>query len=293
MLMGYTRDPTLLRCVQHSCFFMYRKLTRKLRDVSLATPMLLRWLLRKHKYESVYFYTFHKCASTLFSSYLLRNIDGLRHIDYANQMYHRDHVRVVFKKMGYVIGPIRISAPSDLDVYKYLIAPACRPEFVRDKIAIFLVRDPRDILVSSYFSFGFTHGSSPVEKVRRNQEADRDTIQMQTLDQYVSGEAEQLAKLFELAYGLAKTCERSIVLKYEDMVTNFDIFSADLCRYLTIGPSVLQHVFEESRPRLAEDMSAHRRFGRPGAFESKLSHDTMVNVSAKLEKALELFKYRK
>ncbi len=39
-----------------------------------------------NSYESVYFYTFHKCASSLFSNYVLRNIKGLVHVDYAVQI---------------------------------------------------------------------------------------------------------------------------------------------------------------------------------------------------------------
>ena len=42
---------------------------------------------RSDSRESVYFYTFHKCASTLFSKDFLPNTEGLHHLDYARLIY--------------------------------------------------------------------------------------------------------------------------------------------------------------------------------------------------------------
>ena len=88
-------------------------------------PRYISPRVRKDSYESVYFYTFAKCASTLFSSYVLKNIEGLRHVDYANQIYHgRDLKRVVFEEKGFIYGPIRIFYRPAAPVYKKLVKPA-------------------------------------------------------------------------------------------------------------------------------------------------------------------------
>ena len=78
-----------------------------------------KWLLNKDKYESVFFYTFHKCASSLFSGYVLRNIEGLRNIDYASRLYQgREPKSIKFEKYGYIYGPIRLSANPSSIVYQ-------------------------------------------------------------------------------------------------------------------------------------------------------------------------------
>jgi hypothetical protein len=37
--------------------------------------------------ESVFFYTFHKCASSLFARFVLPNVRGLRHENYAARIF--------------------------------------------------------------------------------------------------------------------------------------------------------------------------------------------------------------
>src|SRR5438132_10534005 len=115
--------------------------------------------------ESVYFYTLHKCASGLFSDYVLKNVRRLRLIDYEDRFYKGEPVCVTFKEKGFIYGPIRVSNGPQSTIYSKLVEPASRTDFVRDKIAIFLIRDPRDILVSSYYSFGYTHEFSTVKEI--------------------------------------------------------------------------------------------------------------------------------
>lgn len=124
---------------------------------ALAFPAYIkRYYFNRDLPETVYFYTFHKCASTLFNSYILKNIKGLQHVDYASQIYGGKKInkKLNFRDKGFVYGPIRLSADPMSSVYRMLVAPTSGHEFIRDKIAIFVVRDPRDILVSAYYSFG-------------------------------------------------------------------------------------------------------------------------------------------
>jgi len=58
----------------------------------------------------VYFYTPHKCASGLFSDYLLKNVKGLRLVDYSDHFYNGVPVDdPTFEERGFVYGPIRLS----------------------------------------------------------------------------------------------------------------------------------------------------------------------------------------
>jgi len=109
-----------------------------------------------------------------------------------------------------------------------LIAPVTENEFIRGKTAIFFIRDPRDILVSSFYSFGFTHCLSPVKEIRERQEADRKNIQTLSLDEYVIKNMDNSLKNFETIDRLSTSCEHCIILKYEDMIENFDHFSSQI-----------------------------------------------------------------
>src|SRR5947209_5962028 len=132
--------------------------------------------------ESVYVYTLHKCASGLFSDYLLKNVRRLRLIDYADQLYNAAPLEAVtFEERGFVYGPIRLSTGPPSLMYSQLIEPVSKTEFVRDKRAMFVIRDPRDILVSAYYSFGYSHGFSEVKEIREQQQRLRELIRGKTI----------------------------------------------------------------------------------------------------------------
>lgn len=244
--------------------------------------------------ESVYFYTFHKCASTLFSGYVLKNIDGLHNIDYASQIFsgkRNAQKKLTFKKRGFIYGPIRISADETGPVGRMLVKPTINHSFIRDKIAIFLVRDPRDILVSSYYSFGFTHALSMVDEIRDMQEAKRRMIREQTIDEYVLQEVENQIKFFNILYNLSIACDRSVILRYEDMIDSFNSFAEQLLRYVSLRYDVIQSIYKKSRPQKTEDITSHRRSGQVQGFRHKLEEHTIEALNEKLADTLTLFGY--
>lgn len=244
------------------------------------------------KRNSVYFYTFHKCASTLFSSYVLKNIEGLNHIDYASQIYNgKQFDSLIFENEGFVYGPIRLSANPESPVYKKLVQPVSNSDFIQDKIAIFLVRDPRDILVSAYYSFGYTHGLSSVPEIQEEQEKTKSEIQSQTIDEYAMKSAHRILSHFETVDKLSKACNRSVILKYEDMVDNWDFFAKNLTKYIDINQTVIAQIYEKSRPMEKEDITSHRRSGKTGDFRSKLKAETIISLNTTFKAILERFQY--
>jgi hypothetical protein len=252
----------------------------------------VKWRVQKNAHESVYFYTFHKCASSLFSGYVLRNIVGLRHVDYAKQFYSKGQVvNLVFEETGFIYGPIRLSAEPSLPVYTEFVEPLSQPDFIQDKIAIFLLRDPRDIIVSAYYSFGFTHGRSRVDVVRQKQDEMANDIQSKTLQEYARTTATPIRANFETAGNLLDACQRTVLLKYEDMIESWDHFATDLTRYLQIKPTVLAQIYERTRPRATEDLSSHRRSGKVSGFRDKLDSETIQFLNDTLKDVLMRFDY--
>jgi hypothetical protein len=254
----------------------------------------ITWRFIKNSHESVYFYTFHKCASTLFGNYVLKNIHGLKNVDYASLLYNGKQTGdVIFKKNGYIYGPIRLSTEPNPDYpgYKWLVKPASEDDFIRGKIAIFLIRDPRDILVSGYYSFASTHGYSPVENIRKMQKESRNEIQSMTIDEYSLDFAHTVLGHYKLVERLSKTSGRSVILKYEDMIQNWDKFVRDLTKYITIKPDVLNEIFHRSRPREKEKKQSHRRSGMPGGYRTKLETVTLQSLNELFGPVLEIFGY--
>lgn len=271
----------------------YTKALQRIKRPFASFADCVKWSFGTSSHESAYFYTLHKCASTLFSGYVLRNVRGLRHIDYARQIYHGKNVtKVMFKETGHVYGPIRLSVERVSPVYKMLVKPASDSKFVTDKIAIFLVRDPRDILVSAYYSFGYTHGLSEVREIRERQSVNRKEIQTKTVDEYVLDAADTIVQDFDIVDSLSSACKRSTVLKYETMVDDYENFIEQFTKYIDINRKAVQHMFERSRPKRRVDTSSHRRSGKPENFRTALRKDTISALNEKLANTLERFQYQ-
>ena len=242
--------------------------------------------------ESVYFYTLHKCASSLFGDYVLKHVRGLRLMDYADRFYNGDPDEcVTFEDKGFIYGPIRLSTGPTFPIYNRLIEPASRPDFIRDKIAIFLIRDPRDIVVSSYYSFGYTHEFSSVREIEQQQRELRENIRRTTIDAYAVDCARFFVRPFQTIDILAQACTRGIILKYEDMIYDWEKFSAGLTKYLDISRKVLRQIYQRSRPRQNEEQASHRRCGKPGGYVDKLPRSTIEVLNITFAPILTRFDY--
>jgi hypothetical protein len=242
--------------------------------------------------ESVYFYTLHKCASGLFSDYVLKNARGLRLIDYADQFYNgvpSDHL--AFEERGFVYGPLRLSTGPPSAMYSKVIEPVSKTEFVRYKRAIFVIRDPRDILVSAYYSFGYSHGLSAVKEIQEQQQRVRDFIRSRSIDDYVLEFAPPMLIYFQTVDRLAQACERGTVLKYEDMINNWKKFSCGLIKYFDLDRRTLRRAYKLSRPKEKEDQGSHRRSGKTGGYKEKLLPPTVDALNQLFAPVLARFGY--
>lgn len=234
--------------------------------------------------EPVYFFTFHKCASSLFSNYILKNINGLHNYDIASDIYNgriSDSESIDLSLKGTIYGPIRLSARKDSDVYSKLVIPTCEKSFIRDKTAIFFIRDPRDILVSSYYSFGFSHKFSKVEKIRKEQEARRKNISSKTIDEYVLSMVDEQIDNFNDLLAVKDHCPKSVILRYEDMINDFETFKSQLCTYLSIDDEVMDKIYKKSRPKEKESIDKHKRSGKVHGYKDKLKQETIEIIDTK------------
>jgi hypothetical protein len=64
------------------------------------------------------------------------------------------------------------------------VVPAIENCIRRKGKPLFMIRDPRDKLISQYYSFGFTHGISSEPSIQTSQRAIRKKITTMSLDEY-------------------------------------------------------------------------------------------------------------
>ncbi|MCF8263073.1 MAG: sulfotransferase domain-containing protein [Melioribacteraceae bacterium] len=230
----------------------------------------------------------------MFANFVLKNIGGLKHVDYASEIYSGKTVeQISFKKYGKIYGPIRLSVEPNTPVFNRLVTPTTKSDFIKNKTAIFFIRDPRDLLVSAYYSFGFTHGFSPVEKIRKVEKRTREFIQANSIDDYALFSADKLINDFSKINELQKFASKSVVIKYEDMIDNWDVFSEGLKKYLNISDSVINQIYQNTRPKVKEDTSSHHRSGKAGGYKNKLTAETIELLNVKFNNIFDAFGYNR
>jgi hypothetical protein len=228
------------------------------------------------KKKSIYFITFHKAASSLFGHEVLSGFKGLDHYNPEERIYDcSDYVPddLEFKKFGFVYGPIRMSAgaQNQLKIFDIVEKNASLSR------AIFLTRDPRDILVSSYYSFIHSHDISHNPDVASSQKEFTKRISMLTIDEYATGEgAEAFLYAFEKMFRFHSLFKNKLVLRYEDLVDRPKIFIKALNDFEQLKPAVIENLYNNSRPLNTVDIKSHKRSGRSGQYKYEL-HPQSIN----------------
>lgn len=200
----------------------------------------------------------------------------------AEEMKKYQHI---FKKIGYLYSVFggMIEGIPELDAYKILLG----------------VRDPRDMLVSSYYSQAISHpvpdknGSKYDDFMKRRERARESSI-----DQYVLEESIKMNSIFEKYYNLLlKPYKNVYVTKYEDMVYDFNDWLNGLLNYcdLQVSEELRKKIIndnEKMKPA-KEDIKKHLRKGMPGDYKEKLQQATIQQLNETFSKTLELHGYSK
>lgn len=259
----------------------YQKLYAKLADADANS----------NKPRSAIFYTTHKCASTFIErlfELILKNSD-YTFIDYA-QVIARAGDKL---DVGTPYEAFLERAYSDLySLQGKIYGPQRKPlDFPgRNKFKhIFFLRDPRDVLVSSYFSFGFTH-PQPLNTTDREKFVNkRKNIQEREIDDYALDEAKTwIIPLYEQYKYLRDTSETNIYLKYNLFVENTPEFIQNIIDFLTIDPTPknLNLLIKEANPVQNVEVMKHKRSGKTDQYLEKLHPNTVEKLNHILAKTL-------
>ncbi|MGB1930122.1 MAG: hypothetical protein ACPHO8_12500 [Mariniblastus sp.] len=159
---------------------------------------------------------------------------------------------------------------------------------------IFHVRDPRDILISEYFSFGWIHPTqdSDLDQVRKS-------LQKMSIDDYVLHHCTQ--REIPLERKFSSIVERTLdpnfetVVTYETMVTNFSKWLSRVVPVFGIRHSKLAIMQLAWRYRkefhTKKETMTHKRCITPGDHRRKLKSSTIDRLNLRFESILTKFGY--
>lgn len=163
-------------------------------------------------------------------------------------------------------------------------------------IQLFHLRDPRDILVSEYFSLGWIH---PDKNWSDEDKARRQAIQKMTIDDYVLNQHEispyPMLDRFAPLMRIDTSSPNVIISRYETMVTQFYRWAAS-----TITPFGLpwnlvwagRYAWKYRKEfKSTSDKMSHKRNITPGDHRIKLKPQTIEQLNVRFEPVLTRFGY--
>lgn len=238
--------------------------------------------------KSVAFFTVHKAGSE-FASSVMRAIaknSGFECIHYAAYVFSGGKLPLRYDQLGnwsknlypqngYFFGPFR----------KYHGGIP----WLNDNPLIFHIRDPRDVLVSLYYSLKSSHYIPYANKKAALYMLQRrmTTAQM-NIDEFVLNEAQRIKSEYLDYFNGFSSHNDICISKYEDMIENFEDWFLTACRGIGVNESdKLIKLCQKMRPgSVVESEKKHKRQVTPGDHRRKLSKNTICELDSILKEVL-------
>lgn len=244
----------------------------------------------KNKTRGVFVYALHKSAS-MFLVRFFRDVSERSGFAYYSRNNGNEKDLLEDISTSFCYGPTRTF---ELDRRNF--------KHIEQQFHLFQVRDPRDVLVSQYFSFGWIHSDRAWSKAHIRE---RDYIQSVDIDRYVLSRAKKtdkakrlaLKKRYEPILKHANHDEVNIAfLKYEDMVTDFRAWLPAAIKAFAFPDEgkIIDELFESYYRDFIppkEDQQQHKRKITPGDHVDKLKPETIGELNSIFNEELELFGY--
>jgi len=180
--------------------------------------------------------------------------------------------------------------------FRLLPKPPCRLELDIGGKTILMVRDPRDILVSMYFSMKVSHAVPKSGNSREKLLKIRENAEALSIDDFVRAGCRRLRRKFRRYQKVLVDSEtlETRVFRYEDVIFEKTQWVADIAEFLELD------VPEEEMSKIAtkhdlrpqrEDPTSHIRRVAPGDYREKLTKDTIEFLNSELADAVRPFGY--
>ena len=142
------------------------------------------------------------------------------------------------------------------------------------------LRDPRDVLVSLYFSEAYSH--NVFKGVFDLSQSDRAEIISRGIGQYVLEHADTFNRKYTEYQQLLSEPD-AIFVKYEDLVLNFPFWLQQVAKGFAIdNPNFIQRMIKKYKGEFEvkkENKHAHKRKIVPGDYKEKLTPETISKLN--------------
>ena len=233
--------------------------------------------------KQIIFYTTHK-AGSMFVFRLLRKLSNMKKIDFYSPNLAHDSPNNILNES------CKIDASKQLCICPLRIYSEF-PKVLNADIMLQL-RDPRDVLVSLFYSLAYSHPLES-ETVRGTTEKRRNETLEKGINQFVIERSSALRDTYE-TYIKELLPRKVILLKYEDMVTNFEEWISPIAKEfgLTIEEKdeINNHYKQEFIPK-KEDKYAHKRKMLPEDYKDKLKPETIEELNITFKDVLQKLNY--
>jgi hypothetical protein len=247
--------------------------------------------------DSIIFFTTHKAASN-FTNHVLKEIEQSSEFvlyDYGAligslseklsitnkfEEYLNENSNTLFHLHGEIYGPQRM--PLNF-------------EGINDYKKIFFLRDPRDVLVSAYYSFGFNHVEPDSSTLLDTFLEERKKIQDQNIDEYVLQQANKWIKPMYSDYKKLrqKTSQNTLYLKYNDYVQDTVGFINSIFNFAGLENKELAERLSLSANPITkiEQKDMHKRSGKNNQWKTHLTQSTQDKLNVELKHILEYWEF--
>ncbi|MEE8357436.1 MAG: sulfotransferase domain-containing protein [Anaerolineales bacterium] len=196
----------------------------------------------------------------------------------AEKMVNFNHI---FRPAGYFYSAFGgfVRGISELEKYKVIL----------------MVRDPRDILVSWYYSIAFSHSIPPITSDRHEEYIrKRKNAKEIMIDEHVISESDRVFNILSLYQTeLLDKYPHVYLTSYEKMTSNYEMWLRDLLNAceLEISDQTFQKYIADNRqlqPK-EENIYKHIRKGKPGDYLDKLEPETIKFLNNKFSPILDYY----
>ncbi|MGA0369753.1 MAG: sulfotransferase domain-containing protein [Kiritimatiellia bacterium] len=243
--------------------------------------------------KSVLLFTLNKCASTFtprVMTYLNARTRKLPLVDFEGYYYNQSGED--FKTMMQRT-PERYFRPQGI-----MMAPLRRwypiPDFEKYS-AVLVIRDPRDILPSKYFSQASTHSVPFSPKKRKIFFERRERVKNMSIDEFVHEWAPEIKSDFQEYTAMLDQYQVPVV-RYEDIILDFENAMALFGKVFDYESSAdeieeLRVIGGYDKPMGEENLKVHTRKRLPGDHKEKLKPETILYLDELFEPELKRFGY--
>jgi hypothetical protein len=243
--------------------------------------------------QSIIWFTAHKCASVYASEILQKLAEdvGMIYRNYEGDLWEKgqslekliygndsETINNMFKTTGHIYGPFRQYYPI--------------PEMEKYKV-ILMLRDPRDVLTSLYFSIAYSHDIPESQKTEI--ESQREYVKNKNIDDIVIEQSPWVRTNYEHYTEYLFGKNNVLFLGYEDMVTDFPTWLIELCKNLPIKPSeqLRNELIDLAVFDVEEDIYSHKRQVKPGDHRRKLQVNTIKQLNLEWQDVLKIYGWLK